>query len=355
MTLRNLVRIRFRIKRGGVLFFVALFLVGTAALVSANNLLFLIVAAMLATLLISGLVSRLVLAGLELEMALPEHISARRPTRVEVRLRNSKWLIPSFSIHLAAEGQEPLVAQPLYFPLLPGRQTSVESVTAVFPRRGAHRENLFLLSTRFPFGFLEKTARVALRKDTLVYPCLDPQPGFELLLQGILGEIEQDRRGQGADLYRIRPYIASESARHVDWKSSAHTGSLQVREFTMEELGAVEIFLDRAGHPSPAWFEHAVECCAYLVWELSSQNRSVSLLSQGFQAQDDRYAMLKFLSFAAPLAGKQTEPVHDDAAFQILFSVQPDALAYQDGVRRLVVGVDALGAAAASGPAHPRA
>jgi len=65
-------RIRYKITRGGVLFTLAIGLVVFGAIVSANNLLFLIVAAMMATLLISGLVSRLCLAGLELDFQVPE-------------------------------------------------------------------------------------------------------------------------------------------------------------------------------------------------------------------------------------------------------------------------------------------
>jgi len=342
VTFRDWTRSRYRVKRGGILFFLALFLVSTAALVSANNLLFLIVAAMLATLLVSGLISKLVLAGLELELTLPDHVSARRATAARLRLRNSKWLIPSFSIHLASEGVNAVIPDPLYFPLLPGRRTAEESVQAIFPRRGAHRENLFVLSTRFPFGFIEKTARVALRKDTLVYPCLDPQPGFEALLRGILGETAQEHRGQGADLYRIRPYIASESARHVDWKSSAHTGSLQVREYSSEELGSVEIFLDRTGNPPRAWFEKAVECCAFLVWELSEQRRSVSLVSQGFEAREDCYAMLKFLALAEPLQGVEIAPVHNDAAYQIHFSTSPESQDFANLGGGILVGSSGL-------------
>ncbi len=317
-------KVRYRVKRGGVLFFIALTLVGTAALVSANNLLFLIVAAMLATLLISGLVSRLVLAGLELELVLPEHISARRPTAARLRLRNTKRLIPSFSIHLTATGTKPVITQPAYFPVLPGGHTADEPATALFPLRGAHRENLFSLSTRFPFGFLEKRARVTLRKDTLVYPSLDPQPAVEAMLQGLLGEITQNRRGHGTDLYRIRPYVASESARHVDWRSSAHTGALQIREYSAEELGAIVIALDRSGNPPHQWFEMAIECCAYLVWELSGQNRPVVLISQDYAEFGDRYAMLKFLALTAPIGVVRPLPEPDDAAFQILFSTAPN-------------------------------
>ncbi len=338
MNFRDWARIRYRVKRGGILFAIALVLVGTAALVSANNLLFLIVASMLATLLVSGVISKLVLAGLELELILPDHVSARRPAAARLRLRNSKWLIPSFSIHLASEGANSVLPEPLYFPVLPGRRIADEAVQVIFPRRGTHRENLFLLSTRFPFGFLEKTARVKLRKDTLVYPCLDPQPGFEALLRGVLGETAQEHRGQGADLYRIRPYISSENARHVDWKSSAHTGSLQVREYASEDLGSIEIFLDRSGGPSREWFEKAVECCAFLLWELSEQRRNVSLVSQGFAAIDDRYAMLKFLALAEPLAGRQTATDHDDAAFQIHFSTSSNPSDFPNRGGRMVVG-----------------
>ena len=56
---------RQQITRTGLFFSLACALVGLAAFASANNLLFLILAAMLGTLLISGLVSRLTLAGLE--------------------------------------------------------------------------------------------------------------------------------------------------------------------------------------------------------------------------------------------------------------------------------------------------
>ena len=70
--------IRYRVTRGGLLFTLAILLVATAAALSANNLLFLILAVMIATLMISGFISRLCLAGLELDLVLPEHISAGR-------------------------------------------------------------------------------------------------------------------------------------------------------------------------------------------------------------------------------------------------------------------------------------
>src|SRR5436190_1528865 len=232
---------RMRLTRGGLLFLLAMLMSGIAAVISGNNLLFLILAAMMATLLVSGLISRLVLAALELELLLPENVSAKRRLPARLKLRNLKFWMPSFSIHLSA----PILTGPIYFPIIPGGATLEENVEVLFPRRGEHSQSLFAFSTRFPFGFIDKSTLVTLRRETLVYPSIEPQPAFEDLLNEIAGELETNYRGLGSDFYRIRPYEAFESARHVDWKSTAHTGELQVREFLREQQRTVEIFLDR--------------------------------------------------------------------------------------------------------------
>jgi len=166
-------RVRYRITRAGLLYSLALSLVAVAAVASANNLLFLILAAMLSTALVSGLVSRLCLAGLELDFRAPDHISANRSVPARLYVRNHKWLMPSFSVRVEpvrAAGLESAV----YFPLIPAGVTVEEPVKMRFPARGAYRENGFAFSTTFHFGFLEKTARVTLRRDIIVYPPIDP-------------------------------------------------------------------------------------------------------------------------------------------------------------------------------------
>src|SRR5580704_2842180 len=248
---------RYKVTRGGMLFTLAILVVGIGAVISANNLLFLIVATMLATLLVSGFVSRLCLAGLELDFLVPDHVPARRSVPGKLFVRNAKWLTPSFSIRLEGirDPASPTLKSGVYFPLIAAGATLEETVEVRFPARGAYRQNSFAFSTSFPFGFLEKSASVTLRRDMIVYPSTDPQPGFEDLLLGISGEIETHYRGLGRDFYRIRPYEALESALHVDWKASAHVGSLQVREFAREQEQTVEMFLDREiPRDLDAWF-----------------------------------------------------------------------------------------------------
>src|SRR5918996_2428517 len=107
-----------KVTRGGVLFTLAVVLVAAAALISANNLLFLVLAAMLATMMVSGFVSRLCLAGLELDFLVPEHASARRQVPAKLYLRNLKFWMPSFSIYVVGQGDNPAVSiSPLSFPV----------------------------------------------------------------------------------------------------------------------------------------------------------------------------------------------------------------------------------------------
>ncbi len=320
-------RIRYQVTRGGAVYFLALALVAAAAVISANNLLFLILAAMVATLLISGFVNRLCLAGLELDFLVPEHVSAGRTVRARLFVRNAKKWMPSFSMEVTGLAPSPLLTS-VYFPVIPGGATLEEGVEIRFPRRGAYRQNRFAFSTRFPFGFLEKNVRVTLRREVIVYPSIDPQPGFEDLLSQLGGEIESHQRGLGRDFYRIRPYQPFESARHVDWKATAHVGSLQVREFAREQEQSVEMYLDRNVPPEmEAWFEQAVACCAFLCWRLSARGAGVHFRTQDLDIrlpeECDIYAILKILALIEPAAEKSPEAPLDYTRFHVVLSHTP--------------------------------
>jgi uncharacterized protein (DUF58 family) len=319
-------RIEQRITRSGFVFTGVTLLAGLAAFLSANNLLFLLFSAMLATLLMSGFVNRLSLSGLELAFLLPEHLSARRRSTARLIARNRKRGLPSFSIHLAGSGSSGL-AKPIYWPLLPSRTAAEELVEVYFERRGRYRDNGFQIASRFPFGFAERRISVTLRGDALVYPCVDAQPGFEELFYEMSGDLEAQFRGRGYDFYRIRPYENLESARHVDWKATAHTGELQVREFVREQERLVEIFLDLdVGHEYEAWFETAVDCCAFLVFQLSQRGARVRLRSQDFDIaapeQGDVYTMLRYLALAVRLPGSSPLVPDEENSFRVAFSTR---------------------------------
>jgi hypothetical protein len=359
-------RVRYHLTRGGAIFFGALALTGVIAFISANNLLFLIFAAMLAMLLVSGFLSRLVLAGLEIELLLPQHVAARMPSAARIRIRNLKRFTPSFSIDVNglrdSSGARPILVKPLYFPLVPGGQTVEAAATVTFPRRGMHGENLFALSTAFPFGFLRKSVNVALRRETIVYPAMEPGPAMEELAEAIAGEGDSPVRGTGRDFYRIRPYEANDSARHVDWKSTAHTGSLQVREFTRDLEPTIEVLLDGAILPGtePA-FERLIEACAFLVWVLADKETPCVFRSGGFRAALENpgavYDILKFLALTEPViirGGVATEATPevahevpgggfpaDESSLQIVFTCRESVSTGRKGA--IVVDAKSIG------------
>jgi uncharacterized protein (DUF58 family) len=345
---RSRARLRQWITRGGLLFTLAIVLVGLAAAASANNLLFLILATMLSVMLISGLISRLTLAGLELDFAMPEHVAAGRTVAGTLAVRNVKSWMPSFSIRVAGAGgtadRPAILNSEVYFPIIPGGATLEESIDVRFPRRGAYTQNSFAFSTRFPFGFREKTVLVELNREIVVYPSIDPEPGFEALLSALSGEIDAHLRGRGSDFYRIRPYEAFESARYFDWKATAHTGQPQVREFSREQERSVEIFLDRAVPPDhAAWFERAVNCCAYLAWRLVRQQEAdLRFRSQGFRLrvpeEGNVYEVLRFLALAGPARDPEPPAPLDESSYQIVFSALPQRFQSLNWPQARVVG-----------------
>jgi len=322
--------LRERITLSGFAFLTALFFTGLGAFLSANNLLFLLLAALLSTLMVSSFLGRIGVAWLELDMQLPDHLCARRPTSARLALRNEKRLLPSYAIRLVGD-ENSVFSTELYFPLVPPRSTLSAAVSVTFARRGLHTEDSFLISSRFPFGFSERKARVAMKQELLVYPALDPQPGFENLLAEVSGDAETLFRGRGHDFYRIRPYLTNESARHVDWRSTAHTGELQVREFAQEREHLIILFLDLEVPPEhDAWFERAVECCAFLAFRAAEAGARVRFRTQNFElltpVEGDVYAILRYLALVEPR--RRATPLEElvEPGISIVFSAAPRRL-----------------------------
>ena len=310
----------------GMLFSLAILLVGIAAFLSGNNLIFLLLAAMLATMLVSGFMSRLSLSGLRIRFVLPDHISARHKVHGRILVQNEKTWMPSFSIQLTRLSDSGMTkATVVYFPCVPGGKTLEAPLDLIFPRRGTQRDNRFLFLSRFPFGFTERRIEVPVVQEILIYPCLEPKPAFEQLLRDLQGEIETHFRGQGSDFYRIRPYIHGESARSVDWKATAHTGKLQVREFTRKEDREVEVFLD-LNPGSDAWFELALECSAFLVWSLTASGIAIRFRTQRFeyatQIDGDVYGILRYLATVEPCFSGPADFSNDRESYQIVFTPQ---------------------------------
>jgi uncharacterized protein (DUF58 family) len=338
-------RMEYRITRQGWIYMGGIVLVALAAINTGNNLLFLILACLIASILMSGILSSITLVGIEMRLLLPEHIFAGQPVRGAVELANEKQALPSFSLRVEGSNKKGapamLLATPVYFPYLPPREAVNQPVPLRFARRGLYRQEAVRIITRFPFGFLQKARRLDLSSEALVYPSVDATPEFLEVLPGINGAIESVAKGRGQDLYALRDYLPTDSARHVHWKASARLGSLMVREFAREDDCRVLLVLDphsEAASPAASAaererFERTVELCAAIAWNFHERGallgfRTVSVVIPLAPATENVFAVLRHLALvqALPPDARQnllSELAGEPESFKIIVTSQP--------------------------------
>ena len=339
-------RMEYRLTRQGWIYIGGIVLVALAAINTGNNLLFLILACLIASILMSGILSSLTLMGVELSLQLPDHIFAGQTVRGTVELKNEKQTLPSFSLRVEGakkkgEAAAVLLATPVYFPYMPRRETVKQSVPLRFARRGLYRQEAFRVVTRFPFGFLQKARRVDITSEALVYPSVEATPEFLDVLPGIQGAIESLAKGRGQDLYALRDYLPTDSARHVHWKASARLGSLMVREFAREDDTRVLLVLDphseaagmKANPVEKDRFERTVELCAAIAWSFYERGalmefRSAAATVPLAPASENIFAVLRHLALvqALPIDAKQhrlSELAAEAESFKIIVTSQP--------------------------------
>ena len=343
-------KMEYKITREGWIYIGGIIIVALAALNTGNNLLFLILASLIAIILMSGILSSITLSGIEMRLELPENIFAGQAVRAQVELENEKLTLPSFSLRVEAAitKKSPAIAlleTPVYSPYVPKRESVRQNVPITFARRGAYRQDAFRIVTRFPFGFLQKARRVELQAEALVYPSVEPSRDFVEILPALQGALESLSKGGGHDLYALRGYVPTDSARHVHWKASARSGSLIVREFTREDDCRVLLVLDpHVSDPitglNPAQsadaserFERAVTLCASVAWHFFERNAQLQFRSAGLEtslatAEENIFAILRHLALAQPLAPDPKHELLNDLAaspglFKVIVTSQP--------------------------------
>lgn len=295
-------RIALRITRAGLWFTITILLTGIGAFLSANNLIFLILSALLATLVVSGNLNRLTLAGLEVVFEPPEHLFAGAGASGRFVIRNTKSWFSSFALRLASANENGLRA-PIFIPMIAPGEVVEFHADVCFARRGRYRQNGFAFSSRFPFGFAERRAGVTLQADVLVYPALHDPHLLHPLFADLLAEAEARRQGRGVEFHQLRPYRYEDDARHIDWRATARHGEMHLREYAVEQQEDVELWLDLGGWQREP-FEEAV--CALATQSLALQQRGIGLRFRSqdcdlaIPAQSTIHGLLKYLALIDP-------------------------------------------------------
>ncbi|MFN0109243.1 MAG: DUF58 domain-containing protein [Blastocatellia bacterium] len=292
-----------QVPNAGLIFGATILMVTVLALTSGNNLLYVVLAVLLATMIVSVASARVNLWGLKPSVRFPNHIFVGEPAAFEITVKNNKRLLPSFSLSVdlveerslpnSKSSQQQAIALS-FFPVLPARSSARSSIERRFDRRGIYPVTGFLINTGFPFGFIEQRRFIEWPSEIIVYPQPEPVENFAHLLPLATGRIESRAKGRGSDLYAIRPYLASDHHHHVDWKATAKTGQLMIREFTREDDWRVTVIFDSRVEPQsvdePGFaekFERAIAVAAGVANHFINLNGEVRLLTPSLTIDDD--------------------------------------------------------------------
>ena len=275
----------YHVTREGWLYFGALIVVVFAAVNTANNLLYMVLSALLAVLLLSGFLSALNFRFLKVTARVPTHCFAREPFPISVQVHNQKQLFPTFSLQLEPLEESPFRFSTFYVPLVRHHKNSSDIGQAMLPKRGRYVLQKIKTSSRYPFGFFVKDLDFPVDAECICYPEIIPQEQINFSVLDIQGSNQRFERGFGHDLYMIRNYLPSDSARHVHWKASAKTSILKTREYSAEESRRVILAFDRFGHPHEfEKFEQLVSYTASLAYHFTHVGIELSLVSDDWSS-----------------------------------------------------------------------
>lgn len=216
-----------------------------------------------------------------------ENLSARRSGRLRL------WE------PVGARGGAPMQVAPLD----PG-----ESASAVYrvptDRRGVQHLGPLRAERHDPLGLCRRAVHIAGTAEVVVTPTivrLDWPTGTG---RGPLGDRVATRSlgRTGSEFHSQRSYVPGDDPRRIDWRASARTDTLVVRQTSPEVLSRCTVVLDTRGGEDEDAFERAVSVAASVVAAADIAGVAVRLVAPGIdlRGRGGPAASLRWLAEATP-------------------------------------------------------
>ncbi len=318
---RLLARLRWpiRVTREGKYFLALTLAVGVAAINTGNNLLYLLLGALLSLIVTSGVLSELSLRGLTVTRHLPRRAQVARSHLVEIEVSNRKPRFPSYAIEVEdLRAHQPADKRCFFLKISPSSQ-QIAAYKRTPARRGIDRHTGFRIATRFPFGFFEKSRIVTAPEDLLIYPAVDPVRLPPSPIGHHMGNVPGLGRGHGDEILGLRPLHEGDDPRDIYWRRSTHPDQMVLRERAREVRPDVQLHLDLRPDGSPPFpqfhqhLEHRIrDLASRAVAHLKQRNTVVLRTSAGdclrvtpTQGAD---SLLTFLALVEPQVPADSSP-----------------------------------------------
>lgn len=369
----------FEFTTGGAIMLGLILIVGFSAWNTGNNLLFIVLSFLIAAMAAGFFAGNICLKRLDVTMRFPETIFAAEPTPIFVSMTNRKRVFPAFSVvvevrgktrsrSIAADdlaailprwlaerlGRAPLLSRTLNHFVHVGRRETIEIKTEhVFLTRGRLLIKDFELSTKFPFGFFRHRRRLPAREaELIVFPkIVDVDPDVENVPLD-LGKQTSGKRGMGQDLLALRDYQPQDDLRRIDWKATARSQALTVREFSADDEKRLTLIFDtrlapggdnnmtlreklaaeQAGRPVAASerFETGASLAASILSRFAEEHAAIRLIMDGTAGEfgfgrEHLYESLKRLAFAEPVFASATAPLEPESNLERILNETDDS------------------------------
>ncbi|PJF39806.1 MAG: hypothetical protein CUN55_13560 [Phototrophicales bacterium] len=201
-------------------------------------------------------------------------------------------------------------------------------------RRGQYKLGPMTIKSGDPFGFYQFSRRIDATSSVLVFPPMVPLYDFAVSVGKLSGgqAVRQRTFETTPNAYGVREYAPGDSLNRIHWKTSARRGKLMVKEFELDPLGDVWVFLDLSKeslvsqvgaswtqdyilHPRlrvpPSTEEYGVVISASITRYFLEQGRSVGFLSytpyRDYVAPDRGNRQLNDVLEILAFASSQTE------------------------------------------------
>lgn len=330
---------RLRFTTEGTLFLLMTLGIGFAAVNTGNNLLYLVLGLMLSLIILSGALSDLVLLGIHARRRLPSRAVAGTQAIIEIELKNEKRFLPSFSLSAVDEIESvpnEKGTRGAYFLKINAQGEHLGRYVIPLQKRGLLRLVRIRVSTRYPFGFFEKSRRSEQVEELVVLPRIVPVPDLQDAIERLLGNdpqpapSHQQPRSDGVDIAGLRPYRVGDEARSIHWRRSASLGTTVVRELDPNPGRDVALRIDNAFDASDPVaseaFERIVSRAASMALVLHDRGLGVEVLARGLRsahinASQPLDPLLNFLALIGPASREMTEPHPPARAHAVLLDV----------------------------------
>ncbi|QQE12506.1 DUF58 domain-containing protein [Planctomycetota bacterium] len=244
--------IRTRIYPGpsGLVFLITCLLTLAAALYTQANLLFWGIGLMFGAFVVSLITAMLSLRNVTVTRLLPMHGIAGEQLVPRYRIHNRSKL-GIFNLVVSEESTESEVKLnmlPTGWILFLGPNQALMAEAPCWPsERGKLSFNSLIISCSFPFGILKKVAFFEQEDEIIVYPHiyrLNRRVVGTLSRVNPEGSNNIERSGGTEEFFGLREYHTGDSIRLINWKQTARTGDMVVKEMTQPSPPQTMVQLD---------------------------------------------------------------------------------------------------------------